>query len=388
MRYDFDRVLDRRHSDSEKWQRYADDVLPMWVADMDFVSPEPVVRALQERVAHGVFGYGSEPQELRQVVAERMLSRHGWQVAPEAIIFLPGVVTAFNLACHAVTSPGDGVLIQTPVYPPFLNAPQNAGCTRDEMELTRQADGRYMVDFDRMERTITDRTRIFVLCNPHNPVGRVFTRNELQRMAEMCLRRNVLICSDEIHCDLIFSGHQHTPIASLSPEIEQRSITLIAPSKTYNIAGLDCSVAIVPSPELRQKLQAAREGMVPGVNVLGLTAGLAAYCDGQPWLDQVLTYLEANRDVLCQFAAECLPGVRVARPEATYLAWLDCRESGIEGNPYEFFLQRARVATNDGATFGRGGEGFVRFNFGCPRSLMLEALERMSRALQKRGAYA
>ena len=388
MRYDFDRVLDRRHSDSEKWHHYADDVLPMWVADMDFVSPELVVHALQERVAHGVFGYGGEPQELCRVVAERMLSRYGWQVAPEAIVFLPGVVTGFNLACHAVTSPGDGVLIQTPVYPPFLSAPKNAGCTRDEMELTRQADGRYQIDFDLMERVITDRTRVFVLCNPHNPVGRVFTRDELQRMAEICLRRNVLICSDEIHCDLIFSGHQHTPIASLSPEVEQHSITLLAPSKSFNIAGLDCAVGIAPNPELRQKLQAAREGLVPGVNILGLAAGLAAYRNGQPWLDQVLTYLEANRDVLCRFVAECLPGVRVARPEATYLAWLDCRESGIEGNPYEFFLQRARVATNDGAAFGRGGEGFVRFNFGCPRSLMLQALERMSRALQKRGAYA
>ena len=380
MAYDFDRVIDRRNSDSVKW-RYYGDALPLWVADMDFVSPEPVVRALRERVEHSVYGYGTEPRELRDVVVERLARLYNWQVEPEAVFFLPGVVTGFNQACHAVTSPGDGVLIQTPAYPPFFSVPNNAKLTLNEMELTRQSDGRYTIDFDAFEAAITDRTQIFILCNPHNPVGRVFRREELERMAEICLRHNVVICSDEIHCDLIFNGHCHLPIASLAPEIADRTITLMAPSKTFNIAGLGCSVAIVPNRELKDKFKAAHAGLVSHVNVLGLVAALAAYRDGQEWLDQVLAYLEANRDWLYQVVNEQLPGVRMGKPEGTYLAWLDCREAGIPSNPFEFFLKEAKIALNDGVAFGKGGQGFVRLNFGCPRSTLVEALDRMKTAL-------
>jgi len=381
MSYDFDQRIDRRHSESVKWHRYDKDVLPMWVADMDFKSPEPVIRALRERVEHGVFGYGMDPPELREVIVDRLQRLYGWQVSPEALVFLPGVVTGFNLVCHAVPSPGDGVLLQTPVYYPMLYAPAGARLTNDEMELTRQPDGRYVIDFDVFEKTITDRTRLFILCNPHNPVGRAFRREELERMAEICLRHNVVICSDEIHCDLVFPGNRHVPIASLAPEIADQTITLMAPSKTFNIPGLKCSVAIVQNPELRKNLKRTHTGLVHGVNVMGYTAALAAYRDGQPWLNEVLRYMEANLDFLLQYVEAHLPGITMSRPEGTYLAWLSCHEAGIPGNPHEFFLKQARVAVNDGAVFGRGGEGFVRLNFGCPRSMLTEALDKMEEAL-------
>ncbi len=380
MTYDFDELIDRHCTESAKWHRYDRDVLPMWVADMDFRSPEPVIQALRERVDHGVFGYGTEPPELREVVVDRLADLYDWQVSSEDLIFVPGVVTGFNLACWAVTSPADGVLMQTPAYPPILDAPPNARLAPDGMELTRQPDGRYTVDFAALGEAITERTRIFILCNPQNPVGRVFQRDELERMAAICLRHNIVICSDEIHCDLVFQGKRHLPIASLDPEIASQTITLMAPSKTYNMAGLHCSVAIVQNPELRASLKAARAGLVPDVNIMGYVAALAAYRDGQPWLDHLLTYLESNLDYLVQ-AVDDLPGINMARPEATHLGWLDCLQSGIPGNPHRFFLQEAKVALNDGSTFGKGGEGFVRLNFGCPRATLVEALDRIQSAL-------
>jgi cystathionine beta-lyase len=363
MTYDFDQLIDRRASDSAKWHYYGENVLPLWVADMDFPAPEPVIRALRERAEHGVFGYPIEPPELRPVILEQLQRLYGWQLDPEALIFLPGVVTGFNLATHAVTSPGD------------------AGCTLDEMELTRQPDGSYAIDFDAFAAAITERTRIFILCNPHNPVGRVFRRDELERMAEICLQHNLVICSDEIHCDLLFSGQQHLPIASLAPEIAARTITLMAPSKTYNIAGIHASIAIIPDPELREQFEAARAGLVPRLDTMGYTAMLAAYRDGRPWLDAVLRYMEATCDFLIEYVNSRLPGITAHPPEGTYLAWLDCRQAGIPGNPHQFFLERAQVAVNDGATFGRGGEGFVRLNFACPRSTLAQALHQMRQAL-------
>jgi cystathionine beta-lyase len=382
MAYDLDQIIDRRDSDSAKWGYYDEDVLPLWVADMDFPSPEPVIRALRERTEHGVFGYGLPPQELREVIGERLQRLYGWQVSPEALFFVPGVCTGFNLTCQAFASPGEGVLVQTPVYHPMLYAPGNAGLTRDEMELTRGADGRYVIDFDAFEAAITDRTRVFLLCNPHNPVARVYEPGELERMAEICLRHDVLICSDEIHCDLVFSESRHVPIASLDPEIAENTVTLIAPSKTYNVAGLKCSVGIAPNAEFREKLNAAKRGLVPGISVMGYAAALAAYRDGQSWLDEVMRYLEANRDFMMDYVKVRLPGVTMGAVEGTYLAWLDCREAGIPGNAHEFFLQKARVALNDGAIFGQGGEGFVRLNFGCPRSTLVQALDRMRDALE------
>jgi cystathionine beta-lyase len=381
LTYDFDRIIDRRVTECIKWQYYGEDTLPMWVADMDFAAPEPVIAALKARVEHGVFGYETCPGALVEVIVARLRQLYGWTVAPEAIVFLPGVVTAFNLAVQAFLNPDDGLLIQTPVYPPILHAAGTAGVEAHAMELTRGVDGCYSVDFDLFARTITERTRMFLLCNPHNPVGRVFREDELMRIAELCLRHNLLICSDEIHGDLIFSGYRHIPIAALAPEIAARTITLMAPSKTFNIAGLHCSFAVIPDAEVRQRYLTARRGVVDSVNLLGYTAALAAYQEGQPWLDALLRYLEANRDVVVAYVRQHMPGVSVVAPEGTYLAWLDCRDAGIPGNAHEFFLREALVAVNDGATFGPGGEGFVRLNFGCPRALLEEGLGQMRVAL-------
>ena len=381
MTYDFDRIIDRRHTESAKWRLYDKDVLPLWVADMDFAAPEAVLRALEERVAHGVFGYGMPPDGLREVIQERLARLYGWRVEADEIFFIPGVVTGFNHVCQAIGAPGDEVLVEPPVYYPMLDAPDNAGRTLKTAPLV-EGPKRYERDLDAFERAITEHTSLLLLCNPHNPVGRVFERAELEQLAEICLRHDVIICSDEIHCDLVFQGHPHVPIASLSPEIAAQTITLFAPSKTYNVAGLSCSAGVVQNPELRAKLKTAGAGLIPHVNVLGYTATLAAYRDGQEWLDEVLVYLEANRDHLLDYITAHLPNIKCQRPEGTYLAWLDCREAGIPGNPHKFFLERARVALNDGAVFGEGGEGFVRLNFGCPRTTLTEALERMRKAME------
>lgn len=382
MDYDFDRVVPRRHTESIKWNWCKEDELPMWVADMDFRSPEPVIEALHARVEHGVFGYGQCRGDLRRAIVERLERLYAWQVAPEALVFLPGVVPGFNMAAHAFCKPGDGLLVQTPVYPPMLHAAGNADLVSRNMELTRRADGQYEVDLDRFA-ALAQESEMFLLCNPHNPVGRVFRRTELERMAELCLRHDVVICSDEIHCDLIFSGYEHLPIASLAPEIEARTVTLMAPSKTFNIAGLSCAFAVVPDAELRARFKEGRLGLVGHPNVLGYRAALAAYQEGGPWLEALLTYLEANRDFTHDYVEAELPGIEMASPEGTYLAWLDCRQAGIPDNPYDFFREEARVMLNDGATFGPGGEGFVRLNFGTPRALLEEGLGRMREALRE-----
>ncbi len=386
MRYNFNELPERLSTESIKWHAYGGDVLPMWVADMDFPSPQPVIEALQERVAHGVFGYPGEPEGLREAVVDWLAQRHAWQVSTEDLVFVPGVVTGVNMVAHAFagahnSSSGAGILIQPPVYMPFLRVPNNVGGQCQEAPLAHHPDGFYSIDWDAFEQAITPETRLFVLCNPHNPVGRVFSRPELERMAEICLRHNVLICSDEIHSDLVYSDHHHIPIASISPEVAQNTVTLIAPSKTFNLAGLGCSVAIISNPELRKQFRAAHLGLVHGVNILGLVAARAAYRHGQEWLDQLLIYLEENRDWLYHFVRHELPGVSMFKPEGMYLAWLDCREAGISENLCRFFTDQAGVALNDGQAFGAGGEGFVRLNFGCPRPMLEEALERMRAAL-------
>jgi cystathionine beta-lyase len=381
MKNDFDRRLDRRGTNCAKWDLYPEDVLPMWVADMDFRSPEPVVQALRERIDQGVFGYGTEPCDLREIIVARLEQCFHWKVAPEALVFLPGVVTGFNLACHTFTAPGDGLLIQTPVYPPILHAHLNSGLRSESVELTRYADGSYELDLHAFEEAITDTTRMFLLCNPHNPVGRVFRQAELENMAEICLRHDLLICSDEIHGDLIYSPNRHVPIASLSTEIAERAITFMAPSKTFNIAGLESSFAIIPNAELRKQFCHGRLGITPEVNVLGMVATRAAYLEGQEWLDEAMAYLTANRAALLGFLQTEMPSISCRAPEGTYLAWLDCRAAGIAGNPSKFFLEKAKVALNAGEDFGKGGEGFVRLNFGCPREMLMEALEKMKAAL-------
>ena len=384
MPYNFDQPINRRHTDSSKWGYYDDDILPMWVADMDFRSPEPVIQALRERVDHGVFGYSLLPADLPEIICARMQHLYQWEVRPEQVLFLPGVVSAFNLFCRAFGEPGSGALMQTPVYTPILDAPANHGQAANMAELAMTRNGHtlyYEIDYDLFAAAITPQTRVFLLCNPHNPVGRSYTRQELTRLAQICERHDLIICSDEIHCELVMNDHVHLPIAAISPEISKRCITLMAPSKTFNIPGLGFSFAIAQNPELREKFKNAGKGITPYVKTLAATAARAAYTAGEEWRLALLQYLTANRDYLVDYIQQYLPHIRTTVPEATYLAWLDCRETGIKGNPYKFFKKKAQVAFSDGASFGPGGEGFVRLNYGCPRAQLTEALERMKQAI-------
>jgi len=382
MKYDFDQVVERKGTDSIKWQRYGNEVIPLWVADMDFVSPEPIVKALHERVDHRVFGYAGPGEELISVIQERLKKLYGWDVLAEHIVFVPGVVTGLNLAFQLFADPGDGVLVQPPVYSHFITDPVIRGHKLIDPPLIKKGDT-YEIDFDAFEEKITTRTRIYVLCNPHNPVGRVFRTDELERLADICIRHNILICADEIHCDLLYPGYQHIPIATLGNEIAEQTITFMSPSKTFNLAGLKCSFAIITNPLLREAWARGSEGLIPHVNIMGLTAALAGFKDGQDWLDQCLSYLRGNRDFLVEYVREKLPSISMTRMEGTYLAWLDCTKSGIRGNPFYFFLREGKVALNDGTECGKGGEGFVRLNFACPRKTLVDALERMTGALER-----
>lgn len=389
----FDTVIDRRPSNSLKWHRYAPDILPLWVADMDFRAPAPVLEALQRAISHGVFGYEEASLSLRETVAARMQRLYNWQVTPEMVIAVPGLESGFNAAARAVCAPEEGLLIQTPVYPPFLRVPRNVGVVGQSARL-RQVNHdhslHYEVDWDAFEAAINlqeARTRMFLLCQPHNPIGQVYSRDDLTRMAEICISEDIIICSDEIHSELLLGEARHIPVATLAPEVAARTITLIAPSKTFNIAGLFCGFAIIPDESLRRRYRAVVEQMTLHVNSLGLIAAEAALsgaCD--EWLQELRAYLTANRDFLVDYVCDRLPGIRTTVPEATYLAWLDCNnllaDGKIEASAHKFFLEKARVALNEGADFGPGGEGFVRLNFGCPRQTLTEALDRMSAALR------
>jgi cysteine-S-conjugate beta-lyase len=383
MEYDFDREIERRDTDSIKWSLYPEDVIPLWVADMDFRSAEPILQALHRRIDHAVFGYSQPSKRLAALLQGRLMRLYGWQAAEPDILFIPGIVSGLNIAFQAFAAPGEGILAQSPVYFHFLRDPVQHGRVLHDVPLA-PAGNSYEIDFERLEKAITPHTRLFALCNPHNPVGRVFTRAELERIADICLKHGLIICSDEIHCDLVFPPFRHIPIATLSPEVENRTVTLMSPSKTYNIAGLDCGYALIKNPDLRRNWQAAAFGIVPHVNIMGHVAALAALSEGRDWLDQVLVYLRENRDFLAGFLNSRLPALRMCAVEATYLAWIDCRNAEIKGNPSEFFLKEARTALNDGSEFGPGGENFVRLNFACPRNRLLKALERMEFAIRRR----
>ena len=382
MRYDFDQVRERRRSDSIKWKKYGDEVIPLWVADMDFISAEPILEALRQRVDQGFFGYTCPPEALRLLIRERLQRQYRWYIQDEELFFLPGLVCGLNLSFLSFTNPGEGVLVQPPVYHHFVKDPVLHGRALVDPPLVPRGDT-YEIDFDAFEQSITDRTKIFILCNPHNPVGRVYTQQELQRLADICLRHRLIICSDEIHCDLLYPPFRHIPMATLSPEIADRCVTLMSLSKTYNLAGLGFAFAIIQNPELQKSWKNTSLGIVPHVTIMGHVAALAALKEGGEWLAQVLAYLRDSRDFLSQYMKERLPGIHGTQIEATYLAWLDCRQAGTPGDPFDFFLREAKVALMDGKEFGRGGEGFVRLNFACPRKTLTEALDRMSDAIRR-----
>jgi cystathionine beta-lyase len=384
IHYDFDLPYERRGTDSEKWKAFGNEVLPLWLADMDFPAPPAVLEALHERVAHGIFGYGGVTAELSEAICHRLWEYYHWTVTPDQLLFLPGLVSGLNISCRAVCPPGAGVLVQTPIYPPFLSAPVNQGLHLNIAELlvTRFKQWlHYSIDYNAFEAAIQSHTRLFMLCNPHNPVGRCYTREELINLAEICTRNDLIICADEIHCDLLLENSSHLPIASLSPEIAKRCITLMAPSKTFNIAGLYCGFAIIQNPSLRKQYQLAAQGIVPEVNLLGFTAALAAYKNGETWHKELMVYLNGNRNFFTDYVQEHLPMLSTTIPEGTFLAWLDCSATGIIGNQHDFFLNQAKVALNDGQRFGQGGNDFVRLNFGCSRSTLTQALMQMKFAL-------
>jgi cystathionine beta-lyase len=392
LTYNFDQIIDRRRSNSIKWQKYSPDVLPLWVADMDFAAPEPVLAALRKAVEHGIFGYEFPTRELCETVAARMNTLYGWKVAPEMVVATPGVVAGFNAAAHTVCHPGMGILVQPPVYPPFLTVHKSGGQVRQEAPLkvkTEEGILSYRVDFGIFEQAFNGcnaHTDMFLLCNPHNPTGQVYSRQDLIRMAEICLKNDTIICSDEIHSELLLDGAVHIPIASLSPEIANKTITLIAPSKTFNIAGLFCGFAIIPNPDLMRQYKITADQMSLHVNNMGLAGAMAAFSgDCDEWLEELQSYLSGNRDFLVDYMRRELKGINLTIPEATYLAWLDCNElvktGRIHGSPFDHFLKQAKVALNEGKEFGQGGEGFVRMNFGCPRKTLLEALDRMKAAI-------
>ena len=382
MPYDFEIPLNRREGDSRKWLRYAGrDILPMWIADMDFAAPPAVTAALQQRAAHGVFGYGAPMPSLIEAVVDYTERRYSWKIDPTWIVWLPGLVTGLNIAARAVGEVGDAILCNTPVYPPFMSAPKNAQRTLLTASLAQRA-GRWEIDFAALEAAVTPRTRQFFLCSPHNPVGRAFNRGELEQLAAFCAKHNLVITSDEIHCDLILDETAHVPIATLSPEIAARTITLMAPSKTYNIPGLGCSYAIIPDAALRHTFERAAAGMVPDVNILGFVACEACYRDDTGWLRDLLAHLRGNRDYLAAFVARELSGITMPHIEATYLAWLDVSALKLD-DPAKFFEQHG-LGFTDGNYFGATKNAFVRLNFGCTRATLAEACARLKRALAAR----
>lgn len=384
-KYDkFDQIIPRRNTDSIKWNLYPEDVIPLWIADMDFQSPPEVIHALHERVNHGIFGYGTSSAELTEIIIHHLQNEFDWTIQKDWIIWLPGLVTGLNLFCKTISSTQSQVIVQPPVYPPLHLAPSGSGLIPSYSPLIQNHNGRYEMDFTDLEEKMKQGDRSMILCNPHNPVGRVFSPDELYQLAQLCEKYDVILCSDEIHCDLMLGGFKHTPIASLSESIAEKTITLMAPSKTYNIAGLGCSYAIIPNDDFRRKFIKAGWGIVPHVNVLGFTAAEAAYKHGKPWLNEVLHVLSTNYAYLYEFVRERLHPIRMQPVEGTYLAWLDCRELNLQ-NPSQFFIDKCRVALNDGADFGEQGKGFVRLNFACPKTILKQALLQMETGLRETG---
>lgn len=390
MRFNFDQVPNRRNPQrSNKWNYYPKDVLPMWVADMDFPAPKPILTALRKAVDHGVLGYELPSQALKETVAARMDRLYHWKVKPEAVVAVTGIVSGFSVAARAFTSPERGVLIQTPVYNEFHEVKNNVGIPQLDAPLIQKVTGNilsYEIDWEIFEAQ-AKKAGMFLLCNPHNPLGIIFSRKDLLRMAQICIANDVLIVSDEIHSELLLDDNQHTPLAKLSAEIANHTITLIAPSKTFNVPGLFCGFAIIPNRELRERYEKEVHHMRLHVGSMGLFAAQAAFsgqCDG--WLKELREYLSANRDFLVNYLAEYLPEVRVTFPSATYLAWLDFSklvESGrVTGTPFKYFLENAKVAFSDGKIFGAGCENFVRLNYGCPRATLEKGLERVRRSLK------
>ncbi len=395
MKYDFDKVYDRSNTGSTKWDAVetifgSKDVVPMWVADMDFPVAKPIADALRDRAGHDFYGYTRPGESLVEAVVNRMKRKFDWTIQPEWVVFTPGVIPALHTAVRALTSPGDEVILQEPVYFPFFPAVTAAGCRIINNQL-RLTDGRYEIDFEDLEnkfrpgtdiRSSPGRIRTIILCNPHNPVGRLWDKEELTRMGEIVIGNGATVISDEIHCEILYKGYRHTPFASISKEFEQNSIICMAPSKTFNLAGLGTSSIIIPNEKLRNDFNNTKAGITSGQNIFGYVAMEAAYRHGDEWLGQMLEYLQGNLETTMKYFSEKIPGIRVIEPQGTYLLWLDCRQLGMDNDTLRNFMREsAKVGLNDGFTFGAGGEGFQRMNIACPSSVLIEALQRIEKAV-------
>ncbi|MCB2299044.1 MalY/PatB family protein [Clostridium tagluense] len=386
MKYDFEKVIDRRNTESVKWDKLEEifedkDVIPMWVADMDFEVAKPISDAIKKRVEHSIYGYSTKGSGYYDAVINWMKKRHNWDIKKEWISYTPGIVPALSHIVRTFAQPGDEIIIQTPVYHPFYSTIKNNGCTIVKNPLQYE-NGSYKMDLDDLKKKITPRTRMLILCNPHNPVGRVWYKEELIELGQICIKNNILIVSDEIHFDLIYKGNSHTVFASISEEFSQNSIICTAPSKTFNLAGLQVSNVIIPNDRLRSLFKITLENnAVSEVNTFASTALVAAYNEGEEWLTQLVEYLEGNLNFLINFFEEHIPKIKVVKPQGTYLVWLDCSALNMTSQGLkEFFVKKAKVGFNDGIMFGEEGEQFQRVNIACQRSILKEALERIARA--------
>lgn len=386
MKYDFDKTIDRRATNSYKWDSAPEGVLPMWVADMDFRTASAIIDALQKRVAHGIFGYTRVPDAYYDAVTSWFSRRHGWDIDREWIIYTSGVVPAVSAVIKALTVPGDKVIVQTPVYNCFFSSIRNNGCEIVSNPLRRTADT-YEMDFDALERCAADpRAKVMLLCNPHNPAGRVWTPDELTRLGNICLRNGVTVVADEIHCELVYQGFKYTPFASLSDAFLHRSVTCVSPSKAFNIAGLQIANIVAFDNDMRSRIdKAININEVCDVNPFGVAATIAAYNEGEEWLNQLVDYLHGNYEAMAEFCRRELPEFPITRLEGTYLVWMDCSSLGMPSDALEHaLLDDARLWLNAGTMYGAEGEGYMRWNIACPRSVMLDGLNRFLNFVRSR----
>lgn len=384
--YNFDTIIQRKNTLCQKWDGLEDvfgsaDLLPLWVADTDFAVAPDILHALKDVLEHGILGYPIVPSSAKQALCDWQKNRHSFAIQPEDITFVPGVLVGLILALEAFTKPGDSIIIQPPVYPPFFSLVKENNRTIKTNPLVETPEG-YRMDFEHLESIITPEVKLLILSNPHNPVGRVWTKSELSRLADICFRNNILILSDEIHQDIIYSGFRHIPAASVSPEAKQITLSFVAPSKTFNIPGLKASAALIPDSSLCKRYQdVAKRLHLDQINLMGIVALEAAYSKGAPWLDALVPYLEKNRDFVADFLKSHLPRVSMHSPEGSYLCWLDFRDYQLsDAELQRRLVDDAHVALNSGASFGNLGEGFARMNIGCPLSTLKEALARIATA--------
>ena len=385
--WNFDEPAPREGTNCIKYDRREEtfgvkDVLPMWVADMDFNTPDFIVEAIRKRLDHEIYGYSFRPAEFFLSVIEWIKCRHNWAIEKEWISFCPGIVPALNFCTLAFTQAGDKIIVQPPVYFPFFSAAESHG-RKLIHNILIESEGKWAMDYNSLIAGIDDKTKMIIISNPHNPVGRVWTPEELNNLADICLKNNILIISDEIHCDLVLPGFTHTPIASLSEKIADNTITLIAPSKTFNLAGLSTSSVIIPNPVLRKSFNRIVENLhVGNGNIFGTAASIAAYTHGHKWLDALLDYIDHNIEFVKDYCRKMIPEIIPVQPEATYMIWLDCRKFDMTGKELQdFFVKKAGVGMNEGSTFGLGGEGFMRMNLGTTHQTVMKAMEQIEKAV-------